>query len=126
MNHHGAREDERKNSQLASDEIDSEYSPIDIAPASLQDAGILLAFTGLALFGVFLSNLLGILFSTKALDPSWQLRLGELLIGSAPFALLGSCLMLLAAFLDADQPLIERWWLHTRKLAGIACLGYLC
>ncbi len=33
--------------------------------------------------------------------------------------------MLIAAFLDADQPLIEAFWLRTRQLAWIACLGDL-
>ena len=73
----------------------------------LEDAGILLALSGLALFGVFLSGLLGLLISPRLLDPAWQLRLGELLIGSSPFALLGSCLLLLGACLDPHHPWVE-------------------
>lgn len=91
----------------------------------LQDAGMLLALSGLALFGVFLSGLLGLLLTPRLLDPAWQLRLGELLIGSSPFALLGSCLLLLGACLEPQHPWIEGWWQRTRQLAWIACLGYL-
>jgi hypothetical protein len=91
----------------------------------LQDAGMLLALSGLALFGVFLSGLLGLLLSPRLVDPAWQLRLGELLIGSSPFALLGSCLLLLGACLEPQHPWIESWWQRTRQLAWIACLGYL-
>lgn len=93
--------------------------------ALLQDAGLLLALSGLALFGVFLSGLLGLLLSPRLLDPAWQVRLGELLVGSSPFALLGSCLLLLGACLEPQQLWIETLWQRTRQLAWIACLGYL-
>ena len=86
---------------------------------------MLLALSGLALFGVFLSGLLGLLLTPRLLDPAWQLRLGELLVGSSPFALLGSCLLLLGACLEPQHPWIETWWQRTRQLAWIACLGYL-
>ena len=94
-------------------------------PGMLQDAGMLLALSGLALFGVFLSGLLGQLLTPRLLDPTWQLRLGELLIGSSPFALIGSCLLLLGACIDPQHSWIEGWWQRTRQLAWIACLGYL-
>ncbi|MFM7266547.1 MAG: hypothetical protein ACKOZW_13340 [Cyanobium sp.] len=86
---------------------------------------MLLALSGLALFGVFLSGLLGLLLTPRLLDPAWQLRLVELLIGSSPFALLGSCLLLLGACLEPRHSWIEAWWQRTRQLAWIACLGYL-
>lgn len=84
-----------------------------------------LSFTGLVLLLLFLSIAAGALFPIAILDPAWQLRLGAVLINSAPLPLMGLAILHLTVYLDKQDELLLRRRRIAAALALPAAMGYL-
>ena len=87
-------------------------------PAPLSSTPRNLAFTGLVLLLLFLSIAAGAFFPIAILDPAGQLRLGAVLINSAPLPLMGLAILHLALYLDKQDELLVR----RRRIAAALAL----
>jgi len=94
-------------------------------PAPLSSTPRNLAFTGLVLLLLSLSIAAGAFFPIAILDPAWQLRLGAVLINSAPLPLMGLAILHLALYLDKQDELLVRRRRIAAALALPVALGYL-
>jgi hypothetical protein len=84
-----------------------------------------LSFTGLVLLLLFLLIAAGAVFPIAILDSAWQLRLGAVLINSAPLPLMGLAILHLALYLDKQDELLVRRRRIAAALALPVALGYL-
>ena len=84
-----------------------------------------LSLSGLVLFGLFGSIVLGSLFPIQLTAPGWQLRVSSTLINASPFPLIGLALLHLAADLNPDDVVLTRRHSAAAKLAVAVSLGFL-
>jgi hypothetical protein len=85
---------------------------------------LLIALSIALLVGFATTVVLG-LIPPRLLDPTWQLRLCSLLIENAGVAGVGLGLLHLAAYLDRDNPQLQRRLQDLRHWAAAAALGFL-
>jgi hypothetical protein len=84
-----------------------------------------LGVVALVLFVLFATVVAGALWPIQLLEPLWQLKLTAALVNAATFPLLGLALLRLAAFLDPEDPLLERRQRLCSRLAVAAALGFV-
>ena len=81
--------------------------------------------SGLVLFGLYGSIVLGSVFPIQLMAPAWQLKVGSTLINASPFPLIGLGLMHLAADLNPDDKLLTNRHNFVARLAVAVSLGFL-
>lgn len=84
-----------------------------------------LGVVALVLFVLFATVMAGAMWPIQLLEPLWQLKLTAALVNAATFPLLGLALLRLAAFLDPEDPLLERRQRLCSRLAVAAALGFV-
>ena len=94
-------------------------------PEYLSSSARGLSLSGLVLFGLYGSIVLGPLFPMQLMLPAWQLKVGATLINASPFPLIGLSLMHLAADLNPDDKLLTNRHNFVARLAVAVSLGFL-
>ncbi len=94
-------------------------------PEFLSSSARGLSLSGLVLFGLYGSIVLGSLFPMQLMLPAWQLKVGATLINASPFPLIGLGLMHLAADLNPDDKLLTNRHNFVARLAVAVSLGFL-
>jgi hypothetical protein len=94
-------------------------------PEYLSSSARGLSLSGLVLFGLYGSIVLGSLFPMQLMLPAWQLKVGATLINASPFPLIGLGLMHLAADLNPDDKLLTNRHNFVARLAVAVSLGFL-
>ena len=94
-------------------------------PEYLSSSARGLSLSGLVLFGLYGSIVLGSLFPMQLMLPAWQLKVGATLINASPFPLIGLGLMHLAADLNPDDNLLTNRHNFVARLAVAVSLGFL-
>ena len=94
-------------------------------PEYLSSSARGLSLSGLVLFGLYGSIVLGSLFPVQLMLPAWQLKVGSTLINASPFPLIGLGLMHLAADLNPDDKLLTNRHNFVARLAVAVSLGFL-
>ena len=92
------------------------------------DAAILadrLAFMAIALFVTYLITLLSSIVPVRLLDTDWQLRLIAACLDSATIPLVALGLLHLAAYLDPENPVLQKRRDALARLALVAVIGFL-
>lgn len=84
-----------------------------------------LAFMAIALFVVYLITLLASILPVRLLDTAWQLRFISASLDSATIPLVALGLLHLAAYLDPDNPTLQRRRSGLARLAILAVIGFL-
>ncbi len=84
-----------------------------------------LAFMAIALFVVYLITLLASILPVRLLDTAWQLRFISASLDSATIPLVALGLLHLAAYLDPDNPTLQRRRSGLARLAIVAVIGFL-
>ncbi|MBW4531677.1 MAG: hypothetical protein KME02_13425 [Aphanothece saxicola GSE-SYN-MK-01-06B] len=84
-----------------------------------------LAFMAIALFVVYLITLLASILPVRLLDTAWQLRFISASLDSATVPLVALGLLHLAAYLDPDNPTLQRRRSGLARLAIVAVIGFL-
>lgn len=75
------------------------------------------------LYGLFLVNLIGLSLPVRLLAPQWQLLVIGNLLSTAPFALLGTCCLVLASNQHPSEEALLQG--RRRLLARLASLGFV-
>jgi hypothetical protein len=94
-------------------------------PEYLSSSARGLSLSGLVLFGLYGSIVLGSVFPIQLMAPAWQLKVGSTLINASPFPLIGLGLLHLAADLSPDDELLSRRHDFAARLAVAVSLGFL-
>ena len=94
-------------------------------PEFLSSSARGLSLSGLVLFGLYGSIVLGSLFPIQLMAPAWQLKVGSTLINASPFPLIGLGLLHLAADLKPNDKLLSRRHRFAARLAVAVSLGFL-
>jgi len=84
-----------------------------------------LAFMAIALFVIYLITLLASILPVRLLDTAWQLRFITASLDSATGPLVALGLLHLAAYLDPDNPTLQRRRSGLARLAILAVIGFL-
>lgn len=84
-----------------------------------------LAFMAMALFVIYLITLLATILPVRLLDTAWQLRFISACLDSATIPLVALGLIHLAAYLDPENPALQRRRDTLARLAIVAVLGFL-
>jgi len=84
-----------------------------------------LAFMALALFVTYLITLLSSILPVRLLDTDWQLRFISACLDSATIPLVALGLLHLAAYLDPDNPALQKRRDAVARLAVVAVFGFL-
>lgn len=92
---------------------------------SRQTISFSLGRLGLALLLIFVVNTLFGLLPLQLTTPTWQLRVSELLLTTAPFTLLGTALLFLAERHTINQAKVKLSAKQIRKLARPVTIGFL-
>ena len=84
-----------------------------------------LGFMAIALFVIYIITLLAGIVPVRLLDTSWQLRFVSTCLDSAPIPLMALGLLHLSAYLDPDNPVLQKRRDGLARLAILAVLGFL-
>jgi hypothetical protein len=84
-----------------------------------------LSLSGLVLFALYGSIVLGSLFPIQLLAPAWQLKAGSALINASPFPLIGLGLLHLATDLNPSDELLNKRHSFAAQMAVAVSLGFL-
>ncbi len=84
-----------------------------------------LAFMAMALFAIYLITLLASILPVRLLDTAWQLSFISACLDSATIPLMALGLLHLAAYLDPDNPVLQKRRDDLARLAILAVLGFL-
>lgn len=96
------------------------HSPATVIPPQVQ---MLLRTAAWCLYGIFLFNLIVLFLPPRLLAPEWQLLLVNSLLSQAPYALLGTCCLVLGTCgLPGQDALLKG---RLRLLARLASLGFV-
>lgn len=83
----------------------------------------LLRVAGWCFYGLFLVNLIGLSLPVRLLAPQWQLLAIGNLLSTAPFALLGTCCLVLgSSHHPSEESLLQG---RSRLIARLASLGFV-
>jgi hypothetical protein len=83
-----------------------------------------LQWSALALFGVFLVNIVEQSFTVRLEDPAWLVKITTQLLALAPTALMGSLMLLIAHGLNPSDSLLSTQVSIFRKLTYWASIGF--
>lgn len=84
-----------------------------------------LIWMGGALIGVFVITVVGGMLPLRLLLPTWQLKISSLIIASAPYAGIGTIMILMAQKIDDESKELKKWVRRLRFLAIPAAIGFL-